>query len=118
METIFAEYMLEILALIVSAFLTWLGVTLKRLYTKHINTQIKKDVVNTVVTAVEQLYKDIHGEEKLNKALEAASEMLEAEGVPVTELELKMLIEAAVGSFNGAFWAEPETPKVEGFTEG
>ena len=122
METIFleyiSEYILEILALIVSAFLAWLGLVLKRLYTKHINTQIKKDVVNTVVTAVEQLYKDIHGEEKLNKALEAAAEMLAAEGVPVTELELKMLIEAAVGSFNGAFWANPETPKVEGFAEG
>lgn len=122
METIFAEYIseyiLEILALIVSAFLTWLGVVLKRLYTKHINTQIKKDVVNTVVMAVEQLYKDVHGEEKLNKALEAAAEMLAAEGVVVTELELKMLIEAAVGSFNGAFWAGHEAPKVEGFAEG
>lgn len=116
METIFTEYLMEILALIVSAFFSWLGLTLKGLYTKHVNTQIKKDVVRTVVEAVEQIYKDIHGEEKLNKALEAASEMLKAEGVPVTEFELEMLIEAAVSSYNGAFFAEPVVPKVEGFT--
>ena len=111
----FADYIMEILGIVVSAFAAWLGVTLKNLYTKHINTQIKKDVVNTVVEAVEQLYKDIHGAEKFNKALTAASEMLIAEGVPVTELELKMLIESAVGSFN-TLWATPATTTVEGFT--
>lgn len=80
-----------------------------KLYQKHINTQTKKDVVYTVVHAVEQIYKDLHGEEKLNKALEAASEMLKAQGITVTELELKMLIESAVGEFNGVFAGEAET---------
>lgn len=113
---IFADYLMEILAVLVSAFATWLGVTLKAMYTKHVNTQIKKDVVNTVVEAVEQVYKDLHGEEKLYKAVEAASEMLAAQSIPVTALELKMLIEAAVGSFNGVFYEEKEPVKVEGIT--
>lgn len=113
---IFMDYIMEIVAIIVTAFATWLGMTLKRIYTKHINTQIKKDVVDTVVKAVEQMYKDIHGEEKLNKALEAASEMLNAEGVPVTELELKILIEAAVSAYNGAFWVTEKPAEVTGFT--
>lgn len=112
----FAEYFKEILGIIITALVTWLGHEFKKLYTKYINTKIKKDVVNTVVTAVEQIYKDIHGAEKLDKALAAASEMLAAEGVPVTELELKMLIEAAVGSFNGAFYTEEVPAVVEGFT--
>lgn len=111
----FAEYIMEILGIILSAFAAWLGLTLKNLYTKHVNTQMKKDVVNTVVEAVEQLYKDIHGPEKFDKALVAASEMLKAEGVPVTDLELKMLIESAVGNFN-TLWTTPETTVVEGFT--
>lgn len=111
----FADYLMEILGIVVSAFAAWLGMTLKNLYTKHVNTQIKKDVVNTVVDAVEQIYKDLHGEEKLNKALEAASAMLKAEGITVTDLELKMLIEAAVGSFNAVFGNKAEDVKVEGF---
>ena len=111
----FADYIMEILGIVVSAFAAWLGVTLKNLYTKPINPQIKKDVVNTVVEAVEQIYKDLHGDEKLAKALEAATEMLAAQKVPVTELELKTLIEAAVGSFNGAFYKAEETAKIEGF---
>lgn len=116
METILTEYLMEIVTALLSLFFTWLGVTLKGLYTKHVNTQIKKDVVNTVVEAVEQIYKDLHGEEKLDKAFEAASEMLEAQKIPVTALELKMLIEAAVGSFNGVFYEEVKPVKVEGVT--
>ena len=43
------------------------------------------------------------GEDKLDKALEAASEMLAQKGISFTELELRVLIEAAVASFNDAF---------------
>lgn len=110
----FADYLMEILGIVLSAFAAWLGMTLKNLYTKHVNTQIKKDVVATVVEAVEQIYKDLHGEEKLNKAIEAASEMLKAQGVPVTELELKTLIESAVGSFNGVFYTDKKPIVIEG----
>ena len=52
---------------------------------------------------MEQIYKDLHGEEKLNKALTAASDMPAEEGIKVSDLELKMLIEAAVAEFNDAF---------------
>lgn len=103
----FAEFIetygLEILYAIFTAIAGYLGIVIKNLYQKYINDQTKKDVVNTVVQGVEQIYKDLHGEEKLNKALDAASEMLFEKGISVTEFELKMLIEAAVASFNDAF---------------
>lgn len=108
MENILTEYIMQIIAAIVAGIAAWLGLVFK----KHINTQTKKDVVYTVVQAVEQIYKDLHGEEKLNKALEAASEMLKAQGITVTELELKMLIESAVGEFNGVFAGDTETAPV------
>lgn len=41
--------------------------------------------------------------DKLNKALEAASEMLMTKNITVTDIELRMLIEAAVAEFNDAF---------------
>lgn len=109
MENILTEYIMQIIAAIVAGIAAWLGLVFKKLYQKHINTQTKKDVVYTVVQAVEQIYKDLHGEEKLNKALEAASEMLKVQGITVTDLELKMLIESAVGEFNGVFAGEAET---------
>jgi hypothetical protein len=45
----------------------------------------------------------LHGEEKLDMALGFASEMLTEQGITITELELRMLLEAAVGEFNEAF---------------
>lgn len=105
MTEIFMQYLTEIVSALLSAFAVWLGLTLKNLAQKYVNTQTKKDVARTVVQAVEQIYKDLHGEEKLAKALEAASEMLTEQGIHVTTLELRTLIEDAVGEFNGVFWA-------------
>ena len=106
MTEIFMQYLTEIVSALLSAFAVWLGLELKKLAQKYVNTQTKKDVARTVVQAVEQIYKDLHGEEKLAKALEAASEILTAQGIHVTGLELRTLIEDAVGEFNGVFWLE------------
>ena len=98
-----SEYGTQILYMILTAIFGYLGIQAKALADKYINTKVKKEVARTVVQAVEQLYKDLHGEEKLNKALESASVMLAEKGITVSELELKMLIEAAVAEFNKAF---------------
>lgn len=98
-----SEYGTQILYLIFTAIAGYIGIVVKNLYQKYVNDQTKKDVVKTVVQGIEQIYKDIHGEEKLDKALEAASEMLFEKGIKITEFELKMLIEASVAEFNDAF---------------
>lgn len=98
-----SEYGTQILYLILTGIAGYIGIVIKNLYQKYINDQTKKDVVKTVVQGIEQIYKDLHGEEKLNKALEAASGMLAEKGINITEFELKMLIEAAVGEFNNVF---------------
>ena len=98
-----SEYGTTILYAILTAIAGWLGIVFKSLYTKYINDKTKQAVCKTVVQGIEQIYKDLHGEEKLAKALEAASEMLAEKGIHVTDLELRMLIEAAVAEFNAAF---------------
>jgi hypothetical protein len=97
------NYGVEIIMAVLTAIAGYVGLVAKSLYTKFINDKTKQSVVKTVVQGIEQIYKDIHGEEKLNKALEAATEMLAEKGISVTEFELRMLIEAAVGEFNEAF---------------
>lgn len=62
-----------------------------------------KQIIKTSVRAVEQMYKDLHGEEKLNMAIAGASEMLAEKGIEISEFELKWLIESAVGEFNNVF---------------
>lgn len=98
-----SEYGTMILYSIITAIAGYIGIVVKNLYQKYVNDQTKKDVVKTVVKGIEQIYKDLHGEEKLDKALEAASEMLFEKGIKITEFELKMLIEASVAEFNDAF---------------
>ena len=101
--TFINDYGTTILYAILTAIGGYLGLVVKNLYTKYINTKIKQDVARTVVRGVEQIYKDLHGEEKLDEALKAASEMLSEKGITASQLELRMLIEAAVAEFNDAF---------------
>jgi hypothetical protein len=98
-----SEYGTQILYAIVTAIAGGLAIVAKNLYKKYVDDQTKKSVVKTVVLGIEQIYKDLHGEEKLKKALEAASDMLAEKNISITEFELKMLIEAAVGEFNDVF---------------
>lgn len=102
-----SEYGTTILYAILTAIGGYLGIWAKKLYTKYVNDKTKQAVAKTVVQAVEQLYKDLRGEEKLEKALEAAADMLAERGIAVTDLELRILIEAAVGEFNKAFEKDP-----------
>ena len=102
-----SEYGTTILYAILTAIGGYLGIWAKKLYTKYVNDKTKQAVAKTVVQAVEQLYKDLRGEEKLEKALEAAADMLAERGITLTDLELRILIEAAVGEFNKAFEKDP-----------
>ena len=96
-------YGAELLHTAVLAIAGWLGAVTKKLCTKLVNTKVKKDLARTVVQFVEQVYKDLHGEEKLNVAMSSFSEMLAEEGITASELEMRMLLEAALAEFNSAF---------------
>ena len=97
------QYGVTILYAVVVALGGWIGTQIKSLYEQYVTDKRAKAVVDTVVKAVEQLYHDLDGEAKYVKALDAAHEMLAAKGITVSSLELQMLIEAAVSSFNYGF---------------
>ena len=111
-----SEYGTTILYAVLTALAGYVGIFAKKLYTKYVNDKTKQAVAKTVVQAVEQIYKDLHGEEKLNKALEAASEMLAEKGITITDLEMRMLIEAALAEFNKAF-EQGNTDSTDGTAE-
>lgn len=96
-----------LLSAIITGLASALGVLLKKLYDRTIGAyfkdKVKREVATQVVKFVEQVYKDLHGEEKLAKAIEAAAEMLNEKGITVSELELRVLLESALAELNDAF---------------
>lgn len=97
------DYGTMILYAVLTAIAGLLGTAVKNIYQKYVNDKTKREVVKTAVMAVQQLYANLDGEEKLDKALEAISDMLGEKGIGISELEMRMLIEAAVGEFKEAF---------------
>lgn len=95
-----SEYGLLIIYTLLTAIAGFIGTQIKRLYEKHINTDRKRKVVETCVKAVEQLYRDLDGTEKLEKAKENIFAMLTQEGIEITEIEMDMMIESVVAEFN------------------
>lgn len=93
----------EVIAVIVTAIFGILGAVVKAMVEKYLNDNTKRAIAKTVVQFVEQCYKDLHGEEKLNAALTRMSELLAEKGIKVSVAEMETLIEAAVGEFNEAF---------------
>ena len=110
---IFATYALPVIAAAVTALAGFLGAQLKGLYQKYINDKTKESVVRTCVKAVEQLYHDLGGPEKLEKAKEGIEEMLNEKGIPITELEMNLLIEAVVSEFNYGFARAGDVPELD-----
>lgn len=74
---------------------------------KYIKPLLQNKVVEVfaknAVLFVEQTYKDLHGDDKLNKALERLSAKLATWKINVTADEMKFMLEAAVGEFNKVF---------------
>lgn len=93
------QHAAEIILAVFTAAATWIGAQLKQLYAKYVTDETKKKVVETTVKYVEQLYSDLKGEEKLQKAIDAATEQLKEKGIDITDLELRVLIEAVCNGF-------------------
>lgn len=106
-----------ILSAIITAIAGGLGVLAKTIYNKTIGDKMKEDtkkeVARLVVKYVEQVYKDIHGEDKLMKALEAFSDMLAEKGIAISDLEMRVYLESALAEFNKAFNKTTKTPTTE-----
>ena len=103
MNDIIQQYLTQIILTVFLALAAYLGAQAKNLWKKYVNTEIKQNVIRSTVRYIEQVYKDIHGPEKLAQAMAKASEILQGYGITISESELVAMIEAAVNEFNNAF---------------
>lgn len=102
------EYATAILYAILTAAAGIAGTFIKKKYEEWANTKTKKDVVKTVVFAMEQLYKDLNGPERKEKAIESIVEMLAEKNITISQLEINMLIEATIAEAKNAFYKPAE----------
>ena len=102
LEEFIATYGVTILYTVLTTVASFIGLKIKTLYEEHVNTEQKEKVVKTVVNAVEQLYKDLDGAAKLEKAKEHIVALLSEKGLTITELEMEMLIESVCNSLKKA----------------
>ena len=102
----FSTYVLPVLAAALTALAGFLGTQLKALYRRWVDDKTKEAVVRTCVKAVEQLYHDLGGPKKLEKAREGVRQMLKEKGISISQLEMDLLIESIVAEFNYGLGAE------------
>lgn len=105
----------QIIGLLLCAIAGAIGLAAKKVWNDHLNDDTKRAIAWTVVQFVEQVWKDIHGEEKLQRALEAAEILLRKKGISFDADEMMILIEAAVAEFNGVFHKELPAPAQCGY---
>lgn len=87
--------LLEIAGVLLSAFAGFAAVQIKAWF----DTKQKRAIVESTVQYVEQVGRALGSEEKFALAKKKALEWLNAKGLKVVDVELEVLIEAAVNSF-------------------
>ena len=94
------ELMTELQPVITVA--SYVGMKIKNIYKEKVDTETKKKVVETTCRYINQLYNDLDGSQKLEKAKENIVDQLNEKGISITELELDVLIESTINSFKDA----------------
>lgn len=92
------DNLIQILATVITAVASFIGMSIKKAYTKYVDTKTKKEIVDLTVKYIEQIYKGvmISNEDKLSKAKEKSLEWLNSKGLKISDTELDILIESAV----------------------
>lgn len=93
----------KLLGLIIISIFGCLGYAAKQICKTYLDDDTKRSIAMTAVRFVEQVWKDIHGADKLKKALETAEGLLKKKGIAFDADEMMVLIEAAVQEMNEVF---------------
>ena len=110
------DVILPAVASVIAILFGVLGAKIKRIYIEKTQNEAAKVVVDNVVKWVQQVYYELEGPEKLQKALTEASTILNEKGITISETELDMMIESAVYGLKQGMTTE--TVLVEGTVEG
>lgn len=98
MKDVFIEFLNKLIPVILPICGTLFAALMAYLGTK-INLYLKSKkvdrIIPSVVKYVEQIYTDLHGDEKFEKAVIIATSLLKEQGITISKEELKVMIESA-----------------------
>ena len=104
------NYGMEIIGLLLLTIAGCMGIAVRNglnIWVKAQNSRLDNETKITIARSaaafVEQVWQNLHGKDKLQKALETARELLAKKGIEFDADEMMVLIEAAVAEFNEAF---------------
>lgn len=98
---------------ILTAVATYIGVMVKNFIQEKVNSEEKKKIVETTCRYINQIYKDLDGPDKFEKAKESILQQLNEKGINITDLELEVLIESTVNSFKDGLTSETKKTEEE-----
>lgn len=90
----------NILQTILVLVFSYIGLAIKNLNKKYVDSEIKKIIVKDCVKFVEQIYTDVHGDSKKAACEDKIVQLLDEKGIIITPTELNVMIEAAVQELN------------------
>ena len=97
------EMIFAAMGVVVTAVAAKLGEALASFLKEKGQNECIRNVAETCVSAVQMMYRDLGGEEKLSRAMEMASSVLEEKGISLSEDRIRISLESALASFRGAF---------------
>ena len=93
------QYGVTFIHSVVALIISYVSIVAKNIYKNYINDRTKKEVVKMVCQAINQLYPNASGSDKLNQAIINTKEILMEKGIILSDLELRMYIEYTVRCF-------------------
>lgn len=100
MKEVIVQIIMEVLPKILGIVTTSLLGYLCSKYAKAFKNDTTRKVIADTVNYVEQIYTDIHGQEKLESAKQTALNLLSQKGIKISEDELTVIIESTVHEMN------------------
>ena len=94
------DVIMNILPIVLGTIGTFILGLIKAKYTEYINTDTKKEIAMLTVRYVEQVFKTLHGGDKLKEAKSTLVKILNEKGIEISEDEVNLLLEAAVHKMN------------------
>ena len=94
---VLSEVILSVLGGTLTFIAAKLGKTLAYWYQEKFQNDALRSLAASLVRAVEQMYWDCKGEEKMEKALSMGETVLSEKGIKISAAQLRMLLEEALG---------------------
>ena len=98
-----SEVILSVLGIALTLLASRIGTILGRFVREKMQDESVRGVAAICVRAVEQMYKECSGTEKLEKALVMGEKLLMEKGIRISAQELRVVLEAALSEAKGAF---------------